>query len=531
MTKMELLGFSGNHAIHGMANLHGNGRINTSNNCLETVIIADGCVGIQKITFRGCAKLKNLLLSGSFEDLCILDFSGTAVKTLDLSTMTAPKLDELYLADCKELCAIQWPPEDKRRSYLHKLHIDTTRSAALLAPRKEVKSKDPSQVYWFVLVRDIRFTRSLIMPLKREISEIFVHVEISSPAATWGSGKFNDDEVISNSIKQQKVQQPQGYPMLQETEADGDARTQYWRCPGSDSGLHSCYIHVQDQQLVRSARSLLEGKETATDITPIPDTICDRVKILHVHQSLFVTSIPALGSRWGSLVWCRVEQCPELECVFTTPRMQGTFDEVFSSLETFWASRLPKARYIWTCGTETCSDKSFDGMRFLHVDFCPRLEHVLQLDDRWLCTYLCSLVTLEIVWCSNLRVVLTRYDVSSDRFSHYQFFESSDTLEFPSLKHIHLHELPMLQAICVHLVIAPKLETVKIRGCWSLTRLPDVVPRGLYYIRPSYDKVECDCEKEWWDMLEWDTSEHYSMYRPRHPMYNKKTFIRGTVLT
>jgi hypothetical protein len=226
-----------------------------------------------------------------------------------------------------------------------------------------------------------------------------------------------------------------------------------------------------------------------------------------------------------------VEQCPELECVFTTPQILGIHDKVFSSLETFWASRLPKARYIWTLGTESYSYHSFGSVRFLHVDFCPRLEYVVPLVNSVSRTRISSLVTLEIVWCSNLRAVFTQHDVNSDTFRQHESCKSYNTLELPSLKRIHLHELPVLQAICVHLVIAPRLETVKIRGCWSLTRLPDVVPRGLYYIRPSYDKVECDCEKEWWDMLEWDTSEHYSMYRPRHPMYNKKTFIRSTVLT
>ncbi|RCV09792.1 hypothetical protein SETIT_2G058200v2 [Setaria italica] len=70
------------------------------------------------------------------------------------------------------------------------------------------------------------------------------------------------------------------------------------------------------------------------------------------------------------------------------------------------------------------------------------------------------------------------------------------TLDFPGLKRIHLHELPRLHSICGVRMSAPNLETIKIRGCWSLKRLPDV---------GGGDKaVECDCEKEWWDRLEWD---------------------------
>ncbi|KAL6880300.1 hypothetical protein ACP4OV_011865 [Aristida adscensionis] len=72
------------------------------------------------------------------------------------------------------------------------------------------------------------------------------------------------------------------------------------------------------------------------------------------------------------------------------------------------------------------------------------------------------------------------------------------------------------------------LETVKIRGCWSLTRLPAVGGRS------SKDKVICDCEKEWWDRLQWDgvrTNHQPSLYNPTHSQYYKKTtLLRGSLL-
>ena len=95
-------------------------------------------------------------------------------------------------------------------------------------------------------------------------------------------------------------------------------------------------------------------------------------------------------------------------------------------------------------------------------------------------------------------------------------------LDFPSLKRIHLHELPSLQRICGVRMSTPNLETLKIRGCWSLRRLPDVSGSGKV--------VECDCEKEWWDKLEWDDGSQASRYKPIHSRYYKKTFLRTTVL-
>jgi hypothetical protein len=79
----------------------------------------------------------------------------------------------------------------------------------------------------------------------------------------------------------------------------------------------------------------------------------------------------------------------------------------------------------------------------MHVDLCPRLTHVLpfmspaQMINS---SFRFSLETLEIVWCGDLRAV----------FSLDQEQEEQDavTLEFPELKRIHLHELPMLHGIC-----------------------------------------------------------------------------------
>jgi len=126
------------------------------------------------------------------------------------------------------------------------------------------------------------------------------------------------------------------------------------------------------------------------------------------------------------------------------------------------------------------------------------------------------LETLKIMWCGSVRAVF-----------HFNQDWVVRTLigvwTFPELKHIHLHELPMLQGLD-RSVYAPKLETIKVRGCWSLRSLPIVAaPRAL----------KCDCEKEWWDRLEWDglVGKHDPcLYKPIHPRYYKKKLLRGSVL-
>jgi hypothetical protein len=44
-------------------------------------------------------------------------------------------------------------------------------------------------------------------------------------------------------------------------------------------------------------------------------------------------------------------------------------------------------------------------------------------------------------------------------------------------------------------VWVPELETIRVRGCWSFRRL----------LFCDSKVVLCDCEKEWWDRLEWNS--------------------------
>ncbi|CAL5078717.1 unnamed protein product [Urochloa decumbens] len=108
--KMELLDFSGSYAYMMIINICHN-----YSSCLETVIIdssessqLDIVPGLKDISFRGCTKLKNLLLKGIIRKyFWTLDISDTAVKTLDLTgTERIVYLDELYLLGCENLCAI-----------------------------------------------------------------------------------------------------------------------------------------------------------------------------------------------------------------------------------------------------------------------------------------------------------------------------------------------------------------------------------------------------------------------------------------
>lgn len=96
-------------------------------------------------------------------------------------------------------------------------------------------------------------------------------------------------------------------------------------------------------------------------------------------------------------------------------------------------------------------NKTDPSLRFLHLDHCPRLVHVLpffRLNKHTSCALIQEI--LEIVYCSDLKEVFPL-----DR----EFHAKDEIIEFPKLRFIHLHELPMLQRICGRRMYAPNLES------------------------------------------------------------------------
>ncbi|CAD6253034.1 unnamed protein product [Miscanthus lutarioriparius] len=531
MKKMEVLDLSGNKIISGKRCISA-----TEQSCsLETIIIDQGCVELEHISLTGCSKLKNVLLRGLFEELVNLDISGSGVKRLDLSAMIALKLDEVILLDCNMLCAILWPPEGRRKTYFDTLRIQTRKESNTPSATSGLKSsalsvisgsRAPSEYKWYISVYDARLLWSLV-PLKLLVAVISIgRVEqVLIDQNQEESPEGNNASIYADIVIAAKNHQQQ---------AKGDGRKSLtsimwaWPCPHAPNLEPStCYMDIQDWPL--GTKSQLTSQQTAK-IT-IPDFICNSTRIMYVHDSLYITHMPgpapSLGAEWKNLWWCRVERCPEMDCVFPSTMIGGeNWTKIFYRLRTLWVSQLPKAQFIWSWRKHEIYGASFEDLEFMHVDFCPRLTHVLPLSLALIQGLgLNFLRTLEIVWCGDLRAV---FPLDTDAESYQDRRHQAITVKFQYLQRIHLHELPMLHGFCGRgRMYTPNLESMVIRGCWNLTRIPSV---GGGHITK---KVMCDCEKEWWDRLEWDgvqENHHPSLYEPSHPRYYKNTLLRGSVL-
>nr|XP_051195893.1 uncharacterized protein LOC127308976 isoform X2 [Lolium perenne] len=527
MECIELLDFSGNTVRQGMTSLSGP----SSNSSLKTVTI-DGCDGLEMISFRGCKELENLLLKGSLDWLEELDLSGTKVKTLDLGGVKSTLPKRIILMGCERLRAILWPKgvvikEETCPEYV--LRIDTTSASSSTDGgesthahphgdqsfqwEKEKLFKDG----WQISSTDARLLRSL-SPVRSYFRFGPLHIDIYSPAIAGGSN-------VQGTSSDKLVQfQPHTSTIMdseyRDVAKDGPVEEMMmWECPSIFSmwlrrprnvSVIRVIMHEQGNKLL-----VKDAPSASTSDLFFPDFICELAKSLHMHDNSSITSIPAppKGSGWKYLSWCRVERCPKLHTVFTIP--MGSDVDCFEFLETFWASQLLSPCYIWDRPINNTASR----LRFLHLDHCPRLVHVLPLCRRniYYAGVLQSLEILEIVYCSDLKEVFP-LDLELQA-------QNDMVIKFPSLRCIHLHELPTLQHICGRRMYAPNLEIIKIRGCWSLRRLPAV------WRNTKPTKV--DCEKEWWDNLEWDglwkDDHHPSLYELSHSLYYKAQLLGVSV--
>ncbi|CAN6275217.1 unnamed protein product [Urochloa humidicola] len=571
MVKLELLDLSGNNTIEVLPSL-------CDATGLKTLIL-DACASLEyvgpeglppslesfsfdagtgedgniiakvsRISLAGCAKLLDFRLLGSLPNLEELDLSRTAVKILDLKKMVqVQNLRRIFLIGCKQLRAIVWP---KNGVQLRLLGIDTCQEVALFTRDSLVGQEQEKYCHARVCISDMRFFQSLVLTSGEEFDEEFdgrsivkfQRLDLDFPMI---KSPFN----LTNCIDIDGPFKLNLYLSCTSKKEDGKNCNRSGQVVGSPS-LHTslisltcqAYNEVSIEQITTefsgSSALQFEPQDLHIEIgqgtmnTKALCTVMNRVQSLYLHDNSSRTPVmpeqAAFRRRsettrcYNALKWCRVERFPALETVFViTDYADGYF---FAELETFWAADLLMACSIWSSGTpyDDTDRKSFANMRAIHLHMCPRLQFVLPMF--WGST-LSSLETLHIVCCSDLKQV---FPVDANFLKRIATEHRNGMLEFPRLKHLHLHDLSGLQQICEAKMFAPELETVRLRGCWRLRRLPATDRH-----RRGGQLVDVDCEKDWWDNLEWDglgVGHDPSLFAPRHSAYYKKRILRTTVL-
>ena len=560
MINLELLHLSANNSIQVLPSLCGAATLKT--------LVLDGCLGLEyvgpegippslesfsldggaakdgnnpakisRITLAGCAKLIDFTLLGSLPNLEELDLSCTAVKTLNLKKeVQVEKLERIFLVRCQQLRAIIWPENGMQQ--LRLLSIDTRQGVVVSRETSHhsiVCQQLEGYCHAHVSMTDMRFLQSLVLTGREEFC--------------WSTTPFKMNLYLSCSIKDD------GKNCNSEKVGHRFYSTRQIEMAGSRSEVHNSLMsntcstysdviieHIAISEDNDSSALQFEPQdlhvEMGQEMIDINQGfkalyfVMDRVQSLHLHDNCNISSIipEHIASttegeiNYGDLKWCHVEKCPKLDTVFHT-NYDGNY-YWFDELETFWAADLFIARSIWSRGRALelgrMDKKSFAKLQAIHLYRCPRLTFVLPLS--WLYT-LSSLETLHIIKCSDLRQV---FPVEAEFLNQIATKHPNGMLEFPRLKDLYLYHLSSLRQICEAKMFAPKLETVRLKGCWGLKRLPATSRRP-----HDAPRVVVDCEKDWWDNLKWDglhVGHHPSLFAPSHSSYYKKRMLRGRVL-
>ncbi|TVU14677.1 hypothetical protein EJB05_38161, partial [Eragrostis curvula] len=221
--------------------------------------------------------------------------------------------------------------------------------------------------------------------------------------------------------------------------------------------------------------------------------LLDVTKSISMMDDTHVDSLTNLLS--GDL--CELEECMLRRCHQMT-RVFRWADYLHDTLTNACASHLKSLTYFYTSGY------NFYALKHLRLEHCPRLKGVVPCGSA-----LPSLVTLDILYCYNLKTIF--YGKYGSNPSSYQLL---------GLRRMHLQELPLLKHLHVDdpIITGPAWKELHVRGCWSLRRLPRLNQRP-----DKMAAVKVSGERAWWRNLQWDRQEddgaslHRGSYQPVLP--------------
>uniref|UniRef100_K3YL46 Disease resistance protein At4g27190-like leucine-rich repeats domain-containing protein n=1 Tax=Setaria italica TaxID=4555 RepID=K3YL46_SETIT len=264
------------------------------------------------------------------------------------------------------------------------------------------------------------------------------------------------------------------------------------------------------------------------------------LRILSVTNSLFITDdasircVSDLNCNLMSLEVCQLQHCHKMSVVFglesnrTDPMVYDKAEadgpsivlSVFPALKILQASNLNNL----VCFLETSALAYLEHrgrswtlklklLTRIHLEHCSRLEKIFPSR-----LSLPALETLVILFCPSLKTIF------------YKTYEDEEVAPcpLPNIESIYLQELPQLQHIhedAMFRFATPKWETLLVRSCRSLRRLP-------FLKEHPKSKVKVNGERDWWDRLQLSLPEQGNYYQqvpppPEFASRKKKLIIKS----
>ncbi|KAF6992910.1 hypothetical protein CFC21_009863 [Triticum aestivum] len=396
-----------------------------------------GTTHIRCLSLHGCRKLESVEIK-DLSDLEELDLSSTAMKELSADIPNLPKLRRLFLVGVPSLRRFPWHELERLPDVFYLDHCS------------EGNGNHSNQVTQ-VCVTNPRFFHSFrdtaadLVRAGRFFQSFYVQV---APCIT-NSRRQEDEEGILDCKLQELLQNQLTYVDVYSS-------------------------RFAEEIIIASAITVpLHRTERHLDITRMQETHDGLYGLLNVTKSVSVTYDTSIYTFNDLSSFIELEECELRLC----HKMKGvvSYTQGLKKLRNMHVCNLK--RLVWFCSEYSYSD--FGRLEHLHLEDCPRLEHVVPHTATLPC-----LKTLDILFCYNLKTIF---------ISNYTQDES---YQLPSLQSIRLQEVPLLQHFHDKdaTMTAPMWKELHIRGCWSLRRLPRLQGR-----KPGMVKV--NGERTWWSKL------------------------------
>ncbi|KAF6987258.1 hypothetical protein CFC21_004916 [Triticum aestivum] len=412
-----------------------------------------GTPHMRGLSLRGCRKLESVEIK-DLGDLEELDLSGTSIKELGDEIPNLPQLRRLLLGGVPFLRRFPWHKLERLPDVFYMDHCS------------EGNVNHSSQVSK-VCVTDPRFFHSFNDTVVDLITDgqFFQSFYVRVAPCTTNSMQLQDEEVMLHNKLQQFVQKQATYPDVYD-----NCYVEKIAVPSPKTiPLHRTERHVE----ITGTQLGIDGLSYLLRVTKSISVACD-TSINYFDDSAHFYELEECGIRW----------CHKMESVFNG----STGLEKLRNMHVCDLKSL-----VWLCSQY--SSFAFSSLEHLHLENCPRLEHVLPQT-----TTLPCLKTLNILFCYKLKTII---------ISNYI---QENTYQLPSLQRIRLQELPQLQHFHDKdaTITSPVWKELHIRGCWSLRRLP-----LLEGCQPETVKV--NGERSWWSKLQWGSPLHHDSYNPKLP--------------